>query len=113
MFYLALCACLANYLCFFLLRIILPLLVLFLQRLQLPSISCMLFDVLLSSNVALGTHDRNIAPCGIICRDAMAATLFWVCRKWSNREWWGWFVLLLYLIVEDIEEHPHDLELLL
>jgi len=64
----------------------------------------MLFDVLPVSNVALGTHGRNIAPCGIICR---------VCHKWSSKEWWGWFVLLLYLIVEDIEELSHYLELLL
>jgi len=35
--------------------------------------------------------------------------VFWVCQKWS-KEWWGWFVLLLYLIVEDIEEHSPHLE---
>ena len=77
-----------------------PLLALFLRR-QLPSISCILFDVLLVSNGVLGTHDRNIAPCGIICRGAMGATVFWVCRKWNNREWWGWFVLLFYLTFEE------------
>ena len=86
---------------------------LLLLRLLLLSISCILFDVLLFSNGLLGTHDRNIAPCGIICRGAMGATVFWVCRKWNNKEWWGWFVLLVYLIVEDIEEPAHDLELLL
>ena len=89
-----------------------PRLVLFLRRL-LPSISCILSDVLLLSNVAVGTHGRNIAPCGTICRVSMGATVFWVCRKWSNREWWGWFVLLLHLILEDIEELSRDLELLL
>jgi len=73
----------------------------------------MLFDVLLVSNVLLGTHDRNIAPCGIICRVSMGVWVFWVCHKWNNREWWGWFVLLVYLIVEVIEEPSHDLELLL
>ena len=71
------------------------------------------FDVFLLSNVALGNHGRNIAPCGIICRGAMGATVFWVCRKWNNKESWGWFVLLLYLIFEANEEHPHDLERLL
>ena len=85
---------------------------LFLRRL-LPSISCILFDVLLLSNGVLGTHDRNIEPCGIICRGAMGAMVFWVCRKWNNKEWWGWCVLLLYLIFEDVEELFHDLELLL
>ena len=96
----------------YLLWLIPPLLVLFLRRL-LPSISCTLFDVLLFSNGLLGTHDRNIAPCGIICRGAMGVTVFWVCHKWNNREWWEWFVLLVYLVFEDIEEHPPDLELLL
>ena len=93
-------------------QLIPPLLILFLRRL-LPSISCTLFDVLLVSNVALGNHDRNIAPCGIICRGAMGATVFWVCRKWSSKEWWGWFVLLVYLIFEDFEELSRDLEQLL
>ena len=79
-----------------------PLLALFLRQLLLPLISCILFDVLLFSNGLFGTHDRNIAPCGIICRDAMGAMVFWVCRKWNNKEWWGWFVLLLYLIVEEL-----------
>ena len=79
----------------------------------LPSISCILFDVLLVSNGAVGTHDRNIAPCGIICRGAMGASVFWVCRKWSSKESWGWFFLLVYLIFEDIEELSSDLELLL
>ena len=40
----------------------------------------------------------------------MGATVFWVCHKWSSKEWWGWFVLLLHLIVEDIEEHSPHLE---
>ena len=82
-------------------------------RLLFPSISCTLSDVLLVSNGLLGTHGHNIAPCGIIYRDAMAAREFSVCRKWNNKEWWGWFVLLVYLIFEDIEEHPRDLALLL
>jgi len=43
----------------------------------------------------------------------MGAMAFWVCRKWSNKELWGWFVLLLHLILEDIEELSHDLALLL
>ena len=91
-----------------------PLLVLFLRRRrQLPSISCMPFDALLFSNGLLGTHDRNIAPCGIICRGAMGAMVFWVCRTWSNKELWGWFALLVYLIFEAIEELSHDLALLL
>ena len=89
-----------------------PLLALFLRRL-LPSISYILFDVLLVSNVLLGNHGRNIAPCGIICRGAMGATVFWVCRKWSSRESWEWFVLLVYLTFEDTEELPRYLELLL
>ena len=89
-----------------------PLLALFLRRLLL-SISCTLFDVLLVSNVVLGNHDRNIAPCGTICRVSMDATVFWVCRKWNNKEWWGWFVLLVYLRFEDFEEPAPDLELLL
>ena len=79
----------------------------------LPSISCILFDVLLVSNGAVGTHDRNIAPCDIICRVSTGATVFSVCRKWNNKEWWGWFVLLVYLTFEDIAEHPPDLERLL
>jgi hypothetical protein len=74
---------------------------------------CILFDVLLSSNGALGNHDRNIAPCGTICRVSMDATVFWVCRKWSSKGWWGWFVLLVYLTFEDVEEPAPDLELLL
>ena len=92
-----------------------PLLVLILRRLLLllPSISCILSDVLLVSNGALGNHGRNIAPCGIICRGAMGAMVFWVCRTWSNREWWGWFVLLVYLRFEDFEEPAHYLERLL
>ena len=90
-----------------------PVLVLFLRRLLLLSIFCILSDVLLLSNVAVGTHDRNIAPCGTICRVSTGATVFWVCRKWSNKEWWGWFVLLVYLRFEDFEELSHDLELLL
>ena len=90
-----------------------PFLALVLRRLQLPSISYILFDVLLSSNGLLGNHDHNIAPCDIICRGAMGATVFWVCRMWNSREWWGWFVLLVYLIFEDIEEPSHHLELLL
>ena len=57
--------------------------------LRLPSVFCMLFDVLLFSNGALGTHGRNIAPSGIICRGTTGVSAFWVCRKWSNREWWG------------------------
>ena len=89
-----------------------PRLALFLRWL-LPSISCILSDVLLVSNVALGTHDRNIAPCGTICKVSMDATVFWVCRKWNNKEGWGWFVLLVYLRFEDIEEPAPDLELLL
>ena len=99
----------------FLLLIIPPLLVLvlFLLRRQLLSISCILSDVLLFSNGLLGTHGRNIAPCGIICRGAMGATVFWVCRKWSNKEWWGWFVLRVYLSLEDFEEPSLHLELLL
>jgi len=81
--------------------------------LLLPSISCMLSDVLLLSNVAVGTHGRNIAPCGTICTVSMDATVFWVCRKWNNKESWGWFVLLVYLSFEAIEEPAPDLELLL
>ena len=77
-----------------------PFLALVLRRLQLPSISCILFDVLLLSNGLLGNHDHNIAPCDIICRGAMGATVFWVCRTWNNKEWWGWCVLLFYLILE-------------
>ena len=73
----------------------------------------MLFDVRLLSSVSLGNHDRNIGPCGIICRVSMGVWVFWVCRKWSSREWWELFVLLLYLILEDVEEPAHDLELLL
>ena len=72
-----------------------------------------LFDVSLLSNVSLGNHDRNIGPCGTICRVSMDVWVFWVYRMWNNREWWGWFVLLFYLIVEDIEELSHYLELLL
>ena len=66
----------------------LTLLALFSRRL-LPSTSCNLFDVLPVSNVELGTHGRNIAPCGTICTVSMGAMVFWVCHKWSNREWWG------------------------
>ena len=95
-----------------LLVLIPPRLVLFLRR-RLPSISCMLFDVLLFSNVALDTHGRNIAPCGTICRGATGARVFWVCRKWNSKEWWGWFVLLVYLSFEAIEEPAPDLALLL
>ena len=91
----------------------LQMLILALLPLLLLSISCILSDVLLVSNGALGTHGRNIAPCGTICRVSMGATVFWVCRKWSNREWWGWFVLLVYLIFGAIEELSHYLELLL
>ena len=98
---------------FCLLRIIPPLLALFLRRRLLPSISCILSDVLLVSNGALGTHGRNIAPFDIICRGAIVATVFWVCHKWSSKELWGWFVLLVYLTFEDFEEPAHDLELLL
>ena len=90
-----------------------PFLALVLRRLQLPSISCILFDVLLFSNGLLGNHDRNIALCGIIYRGAMGAMVFWVCRKWSSKESWGWFVLRVYPSVEDFEEPAHDLELLL
>ena len=112
-FYLARCAYVAGLLVY-LLWLIPPLLVLILrQLLQLPSISCILFDVLLFSNGLLGSHDRNIAPCGIICRGARGATVFSVCRKWNSREWWGWFVLRFYLILVDNEEHPHDLDMLL
>ena len=95
--------------------LILPLLALFLPRLLLVllSISCTLFDVLLVSNAALDTHDRNIASFYIIYRDARGVTVFWVCRKWNNKEWWGWFVLLVYLSVEAFEEHSPYLELLL
>jgi hypothetical protein len=75
--------------------------------------SCILSDVLLVSNGLLGTHDRNIAPCDTICRGAMGATVFWVCRKWNSKEWWGWFVLLFDPRFEDFEEPSHDLELLL
>ena len=96
----------------YVLLLIPPLLVLFLRRL-LPSISCMLSDALPFSNGLLGTHDRNIAPCGTVCRVSMGARVFWVCRTWNNKEWWGWFVLLVYLIVEDFEEHSRDLALLL
>ena len=49
---------------------------LLLLLLLLPSMLCNLFDVLLFSNGLLGTHDRNIAPCGTICRDAMGAMVF-------------------------------------
>ena len=97
---------------FYLLFLIPPRLALFLRR-QLPSISCILFDVLLSANGLLGTHGRNIAPCGTICRVSMGATVFWVCRTWNNRQWWGWFVRLLYLILEDFEELSRYLEVLL
>ena len=90
-----------------------PLLVLILRLRLFPSISCILSDVLLVSNGALDTHGRNIAPFDITCRDAMGATVFWVCRKWSNKEWWVWFVLPVYLSVEDIEELSPDLALLL
>ena len=111
-FYQARCAYHAILLVYLLL-LIPSLLVLFLRRL-LPSISCTLSDVRLVSNGLLGNHDRNIAPFGIICRGAMmGVTVFWVCHKWNSNEWWGWFVLLVYLIFEDIEEHSHDLELLL
>ena len=89
------------------------LLVLILRRRLLPSISCILSDVLLVSNGLLGNHDRNIAPCDIICRGATGASVFGVSRKWNNKEWWGWFVLLVYLIFEDFEEPAHDLALLL
>ena len=78
-----------------------PLLGLSLCPLQLLSMFYTLSDVLLLSNGLLGTHDRNIAPCGTICRDATGAMAFWVCRKWSNRELWGWFVLLVYLMLEE------------
>ena len=71
------------------------------------------FDVFLLSNVALGNHDRNIGPCGTICRVSMDVWMFWVYRMWNNREWWGWCVLLVCLIVEVFEELPHDLEELL
>ena len=97
---------------FLLLQLIPPHLALFLRRL-LPSISCILFDVHLLSNGVFGNHDRSIAPCGIICRDAMGVTVFWVCHKWSSKELWGWFVLVVYLILEDIEELSHHLEQLL
>ena len=89
-----------------------PRLALFLRRL-LPSMFCTLVDVLLVSNGLLGTHGRNIAPCGTICKVSMGATVFWVCRKWSSKEWRGWFVLRVYLIFEDVEEPAPDLELLL
>ena len=79
----------------------------------LPSISCILFDVLLVSNGAVGTHDRNIAPCDIICRVSTGAMVFSVCRKWNNKEWWGWFVLRIHLILEDFGELSLYLELLL
>jgi hypothetical protein len=82
------------------LLLILLFLVLFLRRLQLPSISCILFDVLLVSNGVLGNHDRNIAPFDIIYRGARYVTVFWVYHKWNNKEWWGWFVLLFDLSVE-------------
>ena len=98
--------------CLFIALLLPPLLALFLRR-RLPSISCILFDVHLLSNALLGTHGRNIAPCDTICRGAMGVTVFWVCRKWNNREWWGWFVLLVDLIVEDIEELSPHLALLL
>ena len=91
-----------------------PLLALVLRwLLLLLSISCTLSDVLLFSNGALGTHDRNIAPFDIIYTDAMGVTVFWVCHKWSSKEWWGLFVLLVYLIFEELEELSHDLALLL
>ena len=48
-----------------------------------------------------------------ICRVSMDATVFRVCRTWSSKEWWGWFVLLVYLTFEDVEEPAPDLELLL
>ena len=89
-----------------------PLLALFWRR-RLPSIFYRLFDVLLFSNVALGTHGRNIGPCGTVCRVLLGALAFWVCRKWNNKEWWGWFVLLVYPRFEDFEEPAPDLELLL
>ena len=100
-FYQARCVYYA-WLLFYCLRLIPPLSVLILRRLLLPSISCILSDVLLFSNVALDTHDRNIAPFDIIYRGARGATVFWVCRKWNSKEWWGWFVLLVCLIFEDI-----------
>ena len=87
-------------------------LALLLRRL-LPSMFCILSDVLLSSNGLFGTHDRNIAPCGTIYRVLTGATVFLVCRKWNNREWWGWFVLLVYLIFEDFEEPAYYLAPLL
>ena len=91
-----------------------PLLALVLRwLLLLLSISCTLSDVLLFSNGALGTHDRNIAPFDIIYTDAMGVTVFWVCRKWNNTEWWGWFVLRVDLRFEDFEEPAPDLALLL
>ena len=74
---------------------------------------CILFDVLLVSNGLLDIHDRNTAPCGTICRVSMGAMVFWVCRKWSSKESWGWFVLLVYLRFEDFEELSPDLALLL
>ena len=90
-----------------------PLLGLSLCPLQLLSMFYTLSDVFLLSNGVLDNHDRNIAPCGIICRGAMGATVFWVCHKWNNKEWWGWFVLLVHLIVEAFEEPSRDLALLL
>ena len=74
---------------------------------------CMLFDVLLFSNGALGTHGRNIAPFDIICRGVRGAMVFWVCHKWNNKEWWGWFALVLDLIVEAFEAPAPDLAQLL
>ena len=47
-----------------------------LLRLLLFSISYIRCGVLIFSNGLLDTHDRNIAPCGIICRDAMGAMVF-------------------------------------
>ena len=86
------CSASLSKLLLYLLLLIPPRLALFLRR-RLPSIFCILSDVLLLSNVAVGTHDHNIAPCGTICRGAMVqmgATVFWVCRKRNSKESWGW-----------------------